>query len=77
MQTNEPQSQLEEEFQSIDRSYQEKKRKYEESNNSFLDQMEELRKKCNKENEEFFASLATKVPPTTAPVEMETSESSA
>ena len=48
------QSQLEEELQSIDRSYKEKKQKYDESNNSFLDQMMDLKKKCIQEKEEFF-----------------------
>lgn len=51
------QSQLEEELQSIDRSYKEKKQKYDESNNSFLDQMMDLKKKCIQEKEEFFKSL--------------------
>lgn len=53
------QSQLEEELQSIDKSYREKKQKYDESNNSFLSKMEDLRKKCDLEKSEFFNSLSS------------------
>ena len=43
------QSQLEDELQSLDKAYRTKKAKYEESNSSFLDQMAELKNKCNTE----------------------------
>jgi len=47
------QHQLEEELSEIERKYTDKKRRFEDSNTSFIDEMEELKTKCVKEQGDF------------------------
>jgi len=52
------QSQLEEELQNIDRNYEEKRKKHEEKNTTFLSEMKRLKEKCEEESVEFYRMLA-------------------
>ena len=51
------QSQLEDELDSIEKSYQEKKRKYDHKRDVFMKEMDDLTIKCRHEQEQFFEML--------------------